>query len=99
MNIKLVLKQIRHWLIPKGLFAVILNLILHRADKRQWNLNIGSYFLRKGVGYEVGQIIKKEPLNKGATKVTYITGFNYDFAKNKVVHRTGCKVITAKTKA
>jgi hypothetical protein len=93
MNIKLLAKQIRHYFIPKGMFAVILNLILHKANRRQWNLNIGSYLLRKGVGWEIGQIIKKEPLNTGATKVTYITGFSYDFEKNKVIHRTGVKVI------
>lgn len=98
MKIQLFLKQIRHWLLPKGLFAVILNLILHRAGKRQWYLNIGSYLLRKGVGFEIGQIIKKEPLNSGSTKVTYITGFSYDFGTNKVVHRTGVKVITKNEK-
>lgn len=91
---KLLLKQIRHWLIPKGFFAVIINLILHKADKRQWHLNIGSYFLRKGVGWEIGQVIEKVELSTGAIKVTYITGFSYDFGKNKVIHRTGVKVIT-----
>lgn len=93
MNIKLLAKQIRHFFIPKGMFAVILNLLLHKASRRQWNLNIGSYLLRKGVGWEIGDIIKKEPLNTGSTKVTYITGFSYDFEKNKVIHRTGVKVI------
>lgn len=93
MKLKLIAKQIRHCLIPRGMFAVILNLILHRANRRQWNLNIGSYLLRKGVSYEIGQIIKKDPLNTGSTKVTYITGFSYDFEKNKVIHRTGVKVI------
>jgi uncharacterized protein YjdB len=98
MKLTLLAKQIRHYLIPKGLFAIILNLILHRADRRQWNLNIGSYLLRKGVGWEIGQIIKKERLTTNITKVTYITGFSYNFEKNKVIHRTGAKLLKTNEK-
>jgi hypothetical protein len=89
----LIKNYIRHYFIPKGLFAVIINLLLKKADKRQWRLNIGSYLLRKGVGWEIGQIITKEALTSNQTKVTYITGFSFDFTKNKVIHRTGCKII------
>lgn len=90
------MKKLKNWLRPKGLFKVLLNLILTRAVKRQWQLNLGTYLLKKGVGWDIGQIIKKEPLNSGAIKVTYITGFSYDFGTNKVIHRTGVKVVTKK---
>jgi len=81
------------WLRSHVLLNMIINMIINRAPKRQWQLNIGTYFLKKGVGYEIGQIIKKEPFQNGSIKVTYITGFTYDFGKNKVIHRTGVKVI------
>ncbi len=90
------LKKLKNWLKSFVLLQLVLNLILTRAPKRQWRLNIGSYLLKKGVGYEIGQIIKKQPLNSGTTKVTYITGFSYDFGTNKVTHRTGVKIITNK---
>lgn len=93
---KYYLLKIRHWLLPKGFFAVILNLILTRANLRQWYLNVGSYFLRKGVGYEIGQITKKETLNNGVIKVRYIRSLSYDFKTNKVTHTLGVKNITKK---
>lgn len=97
-RIKLFLLQLRHWLIPRGLFAVVFNLIIKRANRHQWRLNIGSYLLRKGVGYEIGQVLRKEALANGCLRVTYITGFSYDFEKNKVIHRTGVKIITPNEK-
>jgi hypothetical protein len=72
---------------------IILNLILTKASKNQWYLNIGSYLMKKGNPYLVGQIIDKTTMNKKRTKVTYISGFVYDFEKNKIIHKTGNKVI------
>lgn len=90
------LMQLRHYIIPKGIWAVILNLILKRADKRQWQLNIGTYLLKKGVGWEIGHVISKEPLSGNQMKVSYISGLFYFFAKNKVIHNTGVKIVNSK---
>lgn len=86
MKFKFFLKQIRHWLIPKGLFAIVLNLIIHRADKKQWRLNIGSYLLRKGTGFRIGDIVETKKLTEDLVRAKVITGLFYDFKTNKVTH-------------
>lgn len=68
------------------LFKRIVNLIANRAPIRQFHLEIGAYFLKKGCNYKVGQIIAKKRLYENTYRVKVITGLYYDFHTNKINH-------------
>lgn len=63
---------------------LILNLMITRANRKRWALELGSYLLRKGVGYKIGDPIKHRANRK--TQTYYIANLHFDFAKNRVNH-------------
>lgn len=67
-------------------FKIVLNLMMSKASKQQYFLNIGAFFLRKGTGFEIGQIVKEKHLGDGLYRVSHITGLFYNFSTNKVTH-------------
>lgn len=72
---------------------IILNLMIHRAPLKQYYLNVGSHLLKKGAGFEVGQIVKEKRLRKGLYRVSVITGLFYNFQENKVSHTADKKIM------
>ncbi len=60
--------------------------MINRAPAKQYFLNIGAYFLKKGAGYYVGQIVKEKELQPGIYRVSVITGLFYNFQTNQVRH-------------
>lgn len=80
------------------LFKIILGLIITRAPRRQWYLNIGTYFLRKGTGFEVGQIVKEKRLQDNLYRVSVITGLFFDFQTNKVTHTAEKRIMRVNEK-
>lgn len=72
---------------------IILSLMIHRAPLKQYYLNVGSHLLKKGAGYEVGQIVKEKCLRKGLYRVSVITGLFYNFQENKVSHTADKKIM------
>jgi hypothetical protein len=72
---------------------IILNLMINRAPLKQYYLNVGSHLLKKGAGFEVGQIVKEKPLSNGLYRVSVITGLFYNFQENKVTHTAGKKTM------
>jgi hypothetical protein len=80
----------------KELFKIILNLIVNKAPRRQWYLNIGAHFLRKGAGYEIGQIVKLKKLEGNRYRGHKITGLFYDFDKNQITHTASKTVVRIK---
>jgi hypothetical protein len=74
----------------------LLSLLWNGADSRQYFLEIGTYFLKLGVGYQLNEIIEQKPLannKKGKVKVKFIANLTYDFRTNQVYHQTAYKII------
>lgn len=67
--------------------------MINRADLKQYRLEIGTYLLKKGCGYEVGQIIREKRLRPGIWRVKVITGLYYDFQENKINHTAENKIL------
>lgn len=53
-----------------------------RANGKRWCLEVGTYLLRKGVGYKIGDPIKHQ--YKGKWQTYYIANLHYDFGKNRI---------------
>lgn len=70
--------------------------MINRAGLKQYRLEIGTYLLKKGCGYEVGQIIKEKRLRPGIWRVKVITGLYYDFQQNKINHTAENKILKVK---
>lgn len=64
-----------------------------RAPLSQWQLEIGAHLLRKGCGFQIGQVIKEKKLDHNRYKVKVITGLFFDFHNNEITHTTANKVI------
>lgn len=75
------------------LLKMILNLMVNKAPLSQYYLNIGSHFLKKGAGFQVGQIVKEKHLYDGIYRVNVITGLFYNFQDNKVTHTAEKKIL------
>jgi hypothetical protein len=79
----------------------LLSLLWNGANPRQYFLELGTYFLKLGVGYQLNEIIDQKPLNnnaKGKIKVTFISNLTYDFRMNQVFHQTTTKVVEPNAK-
>lgn len=79
-----------------SLFKIILSLMINKAPLKQYYLNIGSHLLKKGAGFEVGQIVKEKHLHDGIYRVSVITGLFYNFQDNKVTHTADKRIISVK---
>jgi hypothetical protein len=76
-----------------ALLKIILSLMMNKAPLNQYYLNIGSHFLKKGAGFQVGQIVKEKHLYDGLYRVSVITGLFYNFQDNKVTHTAEKKIM------
>ncbi len=81
------------------LIKIILNLMINRAGLQRYRLEIGTYLLKKGCGYEVGQIISQKRLRPGLYRVKIITGLYYDFQQNKINHTAENRIMKIDEKA
>jgi hypothetical protein len=75
------------------LIKMILNLMIHKAPLKQYYLNIGSHLLKKGCGFEIGQVVKEKHLYDNVYRVSVITGLFYNFQENKVSHTAAKKIM------
>lgn len=75
------------------MFKIILNLMINRAPLRQYYLNIGAHFLKKGSGFSIGQIVKEKRIKPNLYRVKVITGLFYDFSTNKVNHTADNRIM------
>jgi hypothetical protein len=75
------------------MFKIILNLLLNRANTKEWQLQIGAYLLRRGCGFQVGQIIEEKKIEYKKYRVKVITNLFYDFNTNKINHLTAKKIV------
>lgn len=80
------------------MFKKIFNLAIRFAPLNQWQMEIGAYLLKKGCGFEIGQIVKEKHLEQGKWKVKVITGIFYDFRENRINHTAENRVITTAAK-
>ncbi|MCH4824288.1 hypothetical protein ML462_14020 [Gramella lutea] len=61
-------------------------------------MEIGAYLLKKGCGYQIGQIVQEKRLERGKWRVKVITGIFYDFRENKINHTADKRIITSEAK-
>lgn len=78
------------------MFKKIVSLCLRRAPIKQWQLELGAHLLKKGCGYQIGQIIRDKKVSPGHWRVKVITGLFYNFATNEVTHTKSNRIITQK---
>lgn len=70
--------------------------MLNKAGFKQYCLEIGVYFLKKGVGYDIGQILQEKHLHEKTYRVKVVTGIFYNFKDNKITHTAENRIIKAK---
>lgn len=69
----------------KKFIKLLASLLLNRADKKRWALEIGIFFLRKGITHQIGEIVHMQPIGiRGKHMVTEVTNVYYDFKSNKI---------------
>ncbi len=69
-------------MIIKRLFSLLKN----KAPKEQFFLELGSYFIRKGTGYKVGNTFEYKQRKTGKPKTFYISNLFFNFRENKVTY-------------
>ncbi|GIZ09992.1 hypothetical protein FUMI01_27180 [Flavobacterium sp. UMI-01] len=76
-----------------SLFKKILSLMVNKASKKQYYLEIGSHFLKKGCNVQVGQIVDSKRIDHERRRVKVVTGIFYDFGENKINHTIDKRII------
>jgi hypothetical protein len=76
-----------------SLFKTIIGLMLNRASKKQYYLEMGSYFMKKGCNVQIGQIVDSKKIDHERRRVKVVTGLFYDFRTNKINHTADKRVI------
>lgn len=70
----------------------IASLIWQGAPRNQYYLEVGTYLLKKGTGYQVGQVVDKRKVC-GKERPVYIDNLFYDFKHNRVNHTLSDKPV------
>lgn len=84
----------------KKFIKLIANLIITKANKQRWFIELGAYFLNKGVGYKHGDIVHMTPIGiKGKHKITTVENVYYDFTLNKIKYTYSQKIQLLNEKA
>ena len=77
----------------KKFLKLIASLVLNNADKQRWTLEIGIFFIQKGITNQIGDIVYIEPIGtKGKHRLTEVTNVYYDLKANKIKY-SYCKKI------
>lgn len=76
------------------MFKLLFNLLWNRANKKQWQLQIGAHLIKKGCGYSIGQIVRSRKIGHNLYKVKVVTNLFYDFKTNQVNHLKENRVIS-----
>lgn len=76
-----------------SLFKTIIGLMLNRASKKQYYLEMGSHFMKKGCNVQIGQIVDSKKIDHERRRVKVVTGLFYDFRTNKINHTSDKRVI------
>lgn len=71
-------------------------MLWNRAGLKQWQMEIGSYLLKKGCGYEIGQIVRQRKIGHDRFRVKVVTGLFYDFSTNRINHTKENRIISKK---
>jgi hypothetical protein len=74
----------------------LLGLLWLKGTYRQWQLELGVYLLKKGCGYQIGQIVRERKLGHNKWRVKVITNLFYDFRTNQVNHLKEDRIIHTK---
>lgn len=76
-----------------SLFKTIISLILNKAKKQQYYLEIGSHFLKKGCNVQIGSIVDSKRIDHERRRVKVVTGLFYDFRTNKINHTSDKRIL------
>lgn len=78
------------------MFKILLNLLWNRAGKKQWQMQLGAHLLKKGCGFQIGQIVRSRKIGDDRYKVKVVTNLFYDFGTNQINHTKENRVISKK---
>jgi hypothetical protein len=76
-----------------SLLKKIIGLMLNRATRKQYYLEIGSHFIKKGCNVQIGSIVKRKRIDHKRERVKVVTGIFYDFKTNKINHTADNRII------
>lgn len=71
----------------------LISLMAQKAPLRQYYLEIGAHYLKKGCGYEVGQIIKEKHLYENLHRVSVVKALYFNLHTNEISHTAGKTII------
>ncbi|GLB51714.1 hypothetical protein NBRC110019_07530 [Neptunitalea chrysea] len=71
----------------------LIGLLIQKAPKEQFYLELGSYFIRKGTGYQVGDAFEYKQRRTGKAKTLRIQNLFYNFKENRITYRFDKKPI------
>lgn len=74
----------------------IMQLALKRAPLKQYYLELGAHFIKKGCDVEIGQIIQVKSIKPGVQRIKVVTEMYYGFHNNRISHRTETRVLRKK---
>ncbi|MBF6607768.1 MAG: hypothetical protein ITG00_03415 [Flavobacterium sp.] len=63
----------------------LIGLMVQKAPRNQYYLEIGTYFLRKGVKRQIGETFSVK--ENGRTQTYTVANYFYDFDKNRINHK------------
>jgi len=70
----------------------IAQLLFNGAPRSQYYLELGAYFIKKGTGYEVGQVVDVRKVC-GKDRPVYISNLFFDFKHNRINHQLSDKPV------
>lgn len=70
----------------------IWELIRANAPRQQYYLEVGAYLLKKGAGYEIGEVAYSSK-HRGKKRSHYVNNLYYDFKRNKITHSLSDKLM------
>lgn len=65
----------------------LIQLIWASAPRYQRDLEKGSFYIRRGTGFQVGQPFKVKDRGTGKIRTLYIENLFYNFKSNKITHK------------
>ena len=75
------------------LFKTIIGLMANKAPRKQYYLQIGALFIKKGCHVQIGQIVDSKKIDSERRQVKVVTGLFYDFRQNKINHTVSKRIL------
>lgn len=72
----------------KAFLQLMASLIVNKASRKDWYLQIGCFLMKKGLHHQIGDIVHVVPIGiKNKHKITEIKNIYFDLSKNKMKYQ------------